>query len=233
MNYKFTEETGIISQPRYVYIYNRKNNTFDIFNETCGYFIGLFDGEHSEHDIVGNITSIYEVDDKSVYDDLFYLVKYLTDRHYLFCIEAPSFNPVPIELEDNSEVTKLVNVEIEYTNRCNLKCKYCYAETNSGKPEISHKQWIKLLNTLYEQGLRSVTFSGGEPFIRRGVIKLVEDVHKLFVITINSNGTLIDSNIAKILGEFNLKCVQISIDSIDPKVHDSIRGQGSWQKAID
>ena len=64
MNYIFTEETGIIFQPSYVYIYNRKNKTFDIFNETCGDYIRLFDGEHSEHDIARDITTIYEVDGK-------------------------------------------------------------------------------------------------------------------------------------------------------------------------
>ena len=232
MNYIFTEGTGIIFQPNYVYIYNRKNNTFDIFNETCGDFIKLFDGERGENDIVENITSIYEVENKSVYNDLDCLIEYLIDRHYLSCIKDSFCYPVPIELEDNSETTKLVNVEIEYTNQCNLKCKYCYAETNSGKPEISLKQWVNLLNILYDQGLRSVTFSGGEPFIRRDFIKLVEEVRNLFVITINTNGTLIDSNISKYLGEYNLKCVQVSIDSIDPKAHDSMRGQGSWQKAM-
>ena len=232
MKHLFTEGTGIIFQPNYVYCYNRKNNTFDIFNETCGDFIRLFDGEHDEQDIIENITFIYEVESIIVYNDLNCLVEYLIDRHYLSSTEDSFFHPVPIELEDNSETTKLVNVEIEYTNQCNLKCKYCYAETNLGKPEISLKQWIDLLNMLYEQGLRSVTFSGGEPFIRKDFMKLIEEVQHLFVITINTNGTLINSHISKCLGEYNLKCVQVSIDSTDPKVHDSMRGPGSWKRAM-
>jgi len=233
MYYSFTEDTGVIFQPNYVYVYNKKNNSFDVFNETCKDFIKELNGIQSVEEIVNSITNIYEADSSDVLDDIEKLTAYLIDRHYLKKNHGSSYFNVPLELADRIGLTKLVNAEIEYTNRCNLKCKYCYAETNSGKQEISLEQWVKLLKSLYDQGLRSVTFSGGEPFFRKDFVKLLEHVHDLFIITINTNGVYINLNIVKTIKKLNLKCVQISLDSIDSTYHDFIRGKGTWQKAME
>jgi len=231
--YKFKENTGILFQPNYVYVYNRDENSFDILNETAKDFIRLFDGAHDEYQIVREIMSLYEVEEHIVYDDLKNLTQYLLERGYITQLDSSLFGSIPLELVDYSEITKLVNAEIEYTNRCNLKCKYCYAETNTGKHEMKLEDWNHLLMILYEQGLRSVTFSGGEPFIRNDFIELLREINKLFIITINTNGSFINMNIAKELAKFKLKSVQISLDSIDPIPHDYMRGKGTWQKAMD
>lgn len=192
----------------------------------------MFDGQHSKKEIIFSIRELYKVEESQLATDLEKLIEYLAGLGYINQRKTPKLSLIPIQLDGASLGTKLVNAEIEITNKCNLSCKYCYAESNSGKPELALKDWHNLLLKLHRTGLRSIIFSGGEPFCRKDVIPLLKLIHNKFIISINTNGTLISEEIAEIIKTLNLKRIQVSLDSIEPEYHDSMRGKGSWEKAI-
>ena len=79
-----------------------------------------------------------------------------------------------------------------------------------------------------------VTLQGGEPFIRKDLPSLIEGiVENRMRFSILSNGTLVDDEIAAFIADTN-RCdtVQISVDGSRPEVHDTFRGKGSFDKAI-
>ena len=87
---------------------------------------------------------------------------------------------------------KLVYAVIDLTNRCNQKCKYCYAEANTNINELSTEQWLELLTNLYNNGLRAVVLSGGEPFLHSGFLDILEFCSNFFITEINTNGQYIN-----------------------------------------
>jgi len=228
----FTPNTGIIRQPHYFYMCNRPQNVFDIFNEISGAFFALIDGTRNEDQVVSGILAQYDATQRQVEDDLTALLQYLQSMGYVELRMRPEPVAVPFELSEGAAQMKLVNAEIEITNRCNLNCAYCYAEANSGKKELSMEEWIRVLGSLHLTGLRSVTFSGGEPFCRKDFVDLLGEVHRKFIVSINTNGVLVDERVACVLGTLGLKAVQVSLDSMNAEMHDALRGRGTWKRAI-
>lgn len=154
--------------------------------------------------------------------------KMLMERGYLgIPCPSPQISPLPTH-----GPVRATRAEIEVTNRCNLRCVYCYAEANRSKVELSTAQWIEILTGMHKNGLRAVLFSGGEPFMHRGFMDILAWAGDRMVIEINSNGRYISPQVAQRLKELPIKSVQISLDSADPEHHDELRGRGSHAYAV-
>lgn len=120
-------------------------------------------------------------------------------------------------------------LELQITNRCNLRCKHCYIE-DCNNEELSIDDIVVILKEFEEmQGLR-VLITGGEPLLHTRFDKLNE-VLKAFSVrkVLLSNGLLIDK---KIINKLNFQEIQISIDGLEES-HDAIRGKGTFKKALD
>ena len=130
----------------------------------------------------------------------------------------------------------------DITSQCNFSCSHCYnSETGD---DLSYADLINILNQ-YKDFLKELSkqqrsnynhvlgLSGGEPFMRSDFFDLIEELHnqqiKYLILT---NGYHIDENNVKDLEKFRPSRVQISIDGIEA-THDSIRGSGSFAKAVD
>ena len=94
-----------------------------------------------------------------------------------------------------------VHLAWQCTNACNLKCIHCYANAGTkSKEELQTEEAIKLISSAYQLGIKSIIFSGGEPFLRSDILKLLEHTHGLGLFPIiATNGTLIDRQTAKII----------------------------------
>lgn len=128
-------------------------------------------------------------------------------------------------------------VDIDITNRCNLRCRYCYHFGSAGdvKKDLPAGEWLKFFTELGEAAVMNVTLCGGEPFIRDDLMEILQgiiDNHMRF--SILSNGTLITEEIAHHIADTN-RCntIQVSLDGSNPEIHDSCRGAGSFIRAVD
>jgi radical SAM protein with 4Fe4S-binding SPASM domain len=114
------------------------------------------------------------------------------------------------------------------TKKCNLYCKHCYRESSPEvitDSELTTEEGKKLLEEMYGAGFRIIVFSGGEPLLREDIFDLIQYADTLGMITLmGSNGTLITEAIAKKLKSNGLKAIAISIDHIDPIIHNTFRG---------
>ena len=128
------------------------------------------------------------------------------------------------------------SLSLEITARCNLRCRYCYFFNN---PEVVYRDlptddWIQFFDELGTLGVMGVVLAGGEPFIREDLPALVEGiVRNRMRYSFLSNGGLIDEGIAAfIAGTGRCDHVQVSVDGSCAEVHDSCRGQGSFDGAV-
>lgn len=120
----------------------------------------------------------------------------------------------------------------EITKRCNWNCDFCYANCNKGD-ELSDREIIRTLKEFKELGTFNVTFTGGEPFMRKNIMEILKETRSMgYAISINTNGSLIYKydirEISKLFAEIN-----ISLHSIIPEQHDELVGhKGAWEKTV-
>jgi SynChlorMet cassette radical SAM/SPASM protein ScmE len=127
-------------------------------------------------------------------------------------------------------------MDIAITNRCNLRCRYCYHFESAGDVEddLPAAEWLRFFEELNCCTVTEVTLAGGEPFIREDLKKIIHGiVRNRMRFQILSNGTLITDEMASFLASTG-RCnhVQVSIDGSIPMTHDSMRGKGSFAKAL-
>ncbi len=129
------------------------------------------------------------------------------------------------------------SVDLDITNRCNLRCKYCgyFTSTSDVGQDLPKEEWLEFFKELNNCAVMNVTLSGGEPFFRNDLKDIIVGiVRNRMRFNILSNGTLITDEIASFLASTG-RCngVQISIDGSTPFIHDSFRGRGNFFKAIE
>ncbi len=131
------------------------------------------------------------------------------------------------------------------TERCNLRCAHCYQEGYSGE-ELPFEDLLRVLDQYKEllgqwrrkaNGRRvrgHITVTGGEPFVRSDFLDLLEIFaanRKHFSFAILTNGTLIDTTMARRLRNLRPAFVQVSMEGTRT-THDQIRGEGNFDKTV-
>ena len=112
----------------------------------------------------------------------------------------------------------LFEVELDITNTCNANCIFCYQGFNHHKKdnELPLSKIENLLDELREMGVYYVQLSGGEPFARNDVLKIIEESKKRgFRTSIITNGTLLNNEIIDKLAELNIDRLNVSFHSIN------------------
>jgi radical SAM protein with 4Fe4S-binding SPASM domain len=108
----------------------------------------------------------------------------------------------------------------------------CYNGPDEG--ELSTKMILSILDELVAEGCLFLTITGGEPFIRSDIYEILKyAVKKGFAVTLKTNGTLINSILAKKISDMNLFEINISLFGATAGVHDNMTGlKGSFEKAL-
>jgi len=229
----FKRGVKIIPQPNCCLVYSWQQQMFDVFNFESLIFFNEINGVVSTQQIIDRVAANYpKIPMKAIESDLLKLQECLTQKGYLTTSAIPINNSAIFEFADRISEVKIVQADVEITKNCNLRCKYCFNESGKDSPELPLNQWIELLDSLYDKGLRVIKVSGGEPFLYTSILELLEYVQKKFIVSINTSGYFIDEEIAHRLSTMNLQIVQVSLDSITAKAHDLLRGKGTWEKAI-
>ncbi len=118
-------------------------------------------------------------------------------------------------------------VTIAATYRCQVRCDHCYANSPSRprEDELTTDQLKSVIKQVKGLGAMAVHFSGGEPLLRKDIFDLIAYARSLGLLTrINSNGLLLsEKNVLRLRAAGLTEC-GVSLDSVDPEVHDRLRG---------
>lgn len=122
---------------------------------------------------------------------------------------------------------------IHLTERCNLSCVHCYADSSpylKADGELPVQRWMELITEFAQLGGERVLFTGGEALAYSGCDKLLELSKRLGLhVTLFTNGILVPRFLEAICASVDE--VQISIDGAGAASNDPIRGEGSFEKA--
>lgn len=132
-------------------------------------------------------------------------------------------------LKDNPQ---LMSFQIEITSRCNERCIHCYIPHENKNDDISPDAFYDVLKQCKKMGVMDITLSGGEPMLHPNFLDFLHEAKKNdFSVTVLSNLTLLTEQIISEMKEICLSGFQVSLYSMDPRIHDSItKVPGSFEK---
>lgn len=131
----------------------------------------------------------------------------------------------------------------ELTPVCNMSCKMCYVRMTRQQQEAiaplhTAEEWLELAAEAKKQGLLYVLLTGGEPFLHPQFREILSGMHQMgFIISINSNGTMIDETCIRWMKESPPNRVNITLYGASNETYARLCGnpQGFTQatRAID
>jgi MoaA/NifB/PqqE/SkfB family radical SAM enzyme len=114
-------------------------------------------------------------------------------------------------------------------NACNLRCAYCCCPDIRTKP-MSSAEWKSIIRRLGALGCLRIKFQGGEPTLRSDFRELCAEARCAGIIAaVVTNGLRIAEQ-PELLEHLD-ECV-VSLDSVEPDVHERLRGRGSHAAAV-
>jgi radical SAM protein with 4Fe4S-binding SPASM domain len=123
-----------------------------------------------------------------------------------------------------------------FTNRCNLRCKHCYQDSEHASldDELTQAEKLDLIDQMGRLNVPMLAISGGEPTLSRDLIPVIRRArHYEMHLSLATNGTTLTPQRCAELRDAGLRYVEISLDSTDPARHDAFRGvPGMWQRAV-
>jgi len=134
---------------------------------------------------------------------------------------------------------RVVNyLRISVTERCNFRCQYCMPEKPfSWVPHenlLSFEDMFQFVKVAIDEGIIKIRLTGGEPLLRQGLdkfIKMISDYAPDIDLALTTNGFLLEET-AKSLKTAGLKRLNISLDSLKPKVAEYIAQKDILDKVL-
>ena len=146
------------------------------------------------------------------------------------------FSPPPVlrgymygarEAHEARNSNRLLAIRLETNKSCNLRCRYCYAQSGEDSAKIADLNVLKrIVSEAKELGIRSVVvIGGGEPTLHPNFRDLIAYIDSLGIIPmLFSNTVLMTEELAGFLYEHNAS-VMGKLDSLKPEVQDYLAGK--------
>ena len=126
------------------------------------------------------------------------------------------------------------HVDFNVTNACNLACVHCHSASGRRlNNELTTREIFPVLDQLYELGVLSIAFAGGEPFSRHDIIDILSYAcnHRAWVVSVITNGLALEQE--SIRHELKSRCpnlvINISLDGSNPSSLSNTRRFASPQ----
>src|SRR3989304_5290477 len=125
------------------------------------------------------------------------------------------------------------------TRQCNLRCGHCYMNAvwlGGSDNLLTLEEGFRLIDDIASVNLDTIlVLTGGEPLLYKHTLDYAGYASKKgLMVVIGTNGILLDDRMVRRLMDSGVSGVGISLDSIDPSIHDTFRGYpGAWRQAVE
>jgi radical SAM protein with 4Fe4S-binding SPASM domain len=145
-------------------------------------------------------------------------------RDYLYAVQPPERYP--------ERLPAPVEALFTLTNKCNLRCIYCYNDSGLSKgDELTTAEWLKLVAQACEIGVQKIHLSGGEPFAHRGAVDILRELRRRdLLIEVATNGARRYSpEVLRLLAGAR---VDISLDTADDAIYTALTGHRALSQVV-
>ena len=136
---------------------------------------------------------------------------------------------------------RITYLRVSVTDRCDFRCVYCMAEDMTFLPKaeiLSLEELDRLCSAFVRRGVRKLRLTGGEPLVRKNVMRLFRalsrhlDAGDLDELTLTTNGSQLP-RFADELHDCGVRRVNVSLDTRDPERFAEITRWGRLDKVLD
>ena len=132
-----------------------------------------------------------------------------------------------------------LEVSIEVTRRCPLECQHCYNNLPMGdlaarQRELTKEEHFRILDELADMGTLWLLFTGGEIFARKDFLEIYTYAkRKGFLITLFTNGTVINEKIADYLRDFPPFAIEITLYGRTKETYEALTAvPGAYERCM-
>lgn len=132
-----------------------------------------------------------------------------------------------------------MQVSIEVTRRCPLECHHCYnnlpmGDQDARSRELTTEEHFRMLDELVEMGCFWLLYTGGEIFARKDFLEIYTYAKKKgFLITLFTNGTLINEKIADYLVDWPPFAIEITLYGRTRETYEALTQiPGSYDRCL-
>ncbi len=133
---------------------------------------------------------------------------------------------------------KINYLRVSVTDRCNLRCSYCMPPGGikllPQREILSFAEITEVVRVAVSKGVDKVRITGGEPLVRRDIVKLVGMIGRIEGIndlSMTTNGVLLEQFAAD-LSAAGLMRVNVSLDTVDPVKFSEITNGGDLDAVL-
>ena len=130
-----------------------------------------------------------------------------------------------------------LHINFELIEGCNLKCEYCVCSIplKKGRDIISFDKYKDIIDEGVRNNLQSIELNGiNEPLLQKDIIKYIQYAHDsgILVISLHTNATLLNENIADQLIKSGLTLLIFSLDAVKKTTYEDIRKGAIYKNTI-
>lgn len=132
-------------------------------------------------------------------------------------------------------------LRLSVTDRCDLRCVYCMAEDMSFLPKadvLTLEELDRVASAFVRLGTRKLRLTGGEPLVRRDVMRLIDRLGRhlngggLDELTLTTNGMML-AKFADALYAAGVRRLNVSLDTLDPAKFAAVTRWGKLEKVLE
>jgi len=127
-------------------------------------------------------------------------------------------------------------LRISVTDKCNLRCTYCFSP--GPHPKLQHsdilryEEILRIVKVGAALGITKIRITGGEPLVRKGIsdfLKRLTAIPGLSDVSLTTNGMLLDQHLDRIRNA-GIKRLNISLDSLKRERFRKITGEDGFDQ---
>jgi molybdenum cofactor biosynthesis protein A len=129
-------------------------------------------------------------------------------------------------------------LRLAVTDRCNLRCFYCMPEDGirylPKKDLLTFEENTRLISIMASMGITKVRLTGGEPFVRTDLMKLIRNIVEISGIRdlhLTTNGVLTAPHIPE-LKKLGIASVNLSLDTLDKQRFFAITRRDTFEPVM-
>ncbi|HET6280315.1 MAG TPA: GTP 3',8-cyclase MoaA [Polyangia bacterium] len=149
---------------------------------------------------------------------------------------AEALSPQPALLDPQRRAINYLRISV--TDRCNYRCTYCLPDDGVDHVDradiLSFEELCRLVSCFAAIGVRRVRLTGGEPTVRRDLVRLVAMIRQLpgiDEIALSTNGHLL-TQLARPLRAAGIDRLNVSLDTLDASRFARITGGGDLPRVL-
>lgn len=181
------------------------------------------------------------IDGKTDIETIFHT---LSSRYYVnkidfdhLMVKLNQLGIITFDLSETKALLPIRVVSVEITEKCNLRCRYCYGAFNpTNQIHLSAQETEILFDALKQRGVMIIELSGGEPTVNPDFDKILEQACQRFnVVTVMTNAVSINAKTFDVLNKYRGKVnFSISIDGFSENTNTFQRDvRNTFKKTLD